>query len=264
MFDSHCHLDASEYDGDRSQVLARAHEAGLRGILVPGYEPSEWRKLSQFCAQDRLLTFGLGLHPWYLRELSESALCSALEELPTLVTQLRGAGCVAIGECGLDALHARRGGAAMVTQFRVLNAHLDLARETGLPPLLHCVGAHGAMLEVLEARGILVQGGVMHSYSGSAELVPRYAKLGLSFSFAGIVTRPEAKRPHRALCAVPRDRLLVESDGPDQASRASGSTRSEPAHIRHVLEAAAAIRGEPYADLVRDTTDNALRLFVRP
>lgn len=258
MFDSHCHLDAHEYDGDRSEVLARARAAGVCGILVPGYEPDEWRTLASFCAQDPLLRYGLGLHPWYVQALSESALSRALAELPRLVHESR---CVALGECGLDAIHAKRGGASLVLQQRVLASQLTLARSAKLPVVLHCVGAHALLLALLEAEGPLPRGGVLHSYSGSAELVPRYAKLGLSFSFAGIVTRPEAKRPRRALCAVPRDRLLVESDGPDQASRDSGSTRSEPAHIRHVLQVASAIRDESYVDLVRDTTNNALSLF---
>ncbi len=260
MFDSHCHLDASEYDADRREVLDRARASGMRGIFVPGFEPSEWRTLSAFCAQDSLLCFGLGLHPWYVKALSQSALELALAELPELVRTTR---CVAIGECGLDAIHAKRGGASMEVQQHVLAAHLALAHGTELPIVLHCVGAHGMLLAMLEARGALPGGGVMHSYSGPAELVPRYQELGLSFSFAGIVARPEAQRPRRALAAVPIDRLLVESDGPDQPIRELG-TRSEPAHVRRVLEIAAELRGEPYSQLVRETTDNALRLLGSP
>jgi len=262
VFDSHCHLDAGEYDEDRGAVLVRARAAGLVGIVVPGYTQAQWTTLATFCAQDAILRYGLGLHPWYVHELSESALAAALEELPALV---RVSSCIAVGECGLDASHARRGGASIAVQQRVLDVHLSIARAAQLPIILHCVAAHGLMLDVLEARGPLASGGVLHSYSGSAELVSRYEKLGLYFSFAGIVTRPEAKRPQRALCAVPRNRLLVESDGPDQAVReiADGASgrRSEPAHIRHVLAAGAALRNEPYEQLVRDTTNNGLRLF---
>lgn len=257
MFDSHCHLDASEYDLDRNDVLERARASGMRGIFVPGFEPQEWRTLPAFCAQDSLLCFGLGLHPWYVKTLAPAELEAALEELPTLVRTTR---CAAIGECGLDALHAKRNGAPMELQQRVLDAHLTLAHETRLPIVLHCVGAHALLLSMLEAHGVLPGGGVMHSYSGPAELVPRYAKLGLSFSFAGIVARPEAQRPRRALAAVPTDRLLVESDGPDQAIRALG-TRSEPSHVRRVLEVAAELRATAYEQLARETTGNALRLF---
>ncbi len=259
MFDSHCHLDASEYDNDRSEVLARARDAGIRGIFVPGFEPQEWRALSAFCAQDPRLSFGVGVHPWYVRELSDEQLDAALAQLHEHIAEPL---CVAIGECGLDAIHARRGGATLERQRKVLDAHLTLARSAALPIVLHCVGAHALLLDMLEASGPLPHGGVLHSYSGSAELVPRYAKLGLSFSFAGVITRPEAKRPQRALCAVPRNRLLVESDGPDQAARDLGTTRSEPAHIQVILQAAARLRSEHYESLVGDTTGNALRLFA--
>jgi len=258
MFDSHCHLDASEYDLDRREVIERARGAGVRGIFVPGYEPAEWRTLPTFCAQDSLLCFGLGLHPWYLSELSPAEIAHALHELPELVART---GCVAIGECGLDAIREKRGGASMAIQREVLSAHVRLAQTAHLPIVLHCVGAHALLLALLEAHGPLPRGGIMHSYSGPAELVPRYAALGLSFSFAGVVARPEARRPRRALQAVPLDRLLAESDGPDQALRDLGTTRSEPCHVRHVLEAAAALRTEPYEALVRETTDNALAIF---
>ena len=258
MFDSHCHLDASEYDVDRSAVLTRAHAAGVRAIFVPGLEPRQWRGLPGFCAQDPSLSFGLGLHPWYVQPLSVAELAQGLEELPALV---QTTGCRAIGECGLDAVHAKRGGAALELQRKVLESHLALAHATRLPIVLHCVSAHAALLDMLEAHGPLPGRGVMHSYSGSPELVPRYAKLGLSFSFAGIITRPEAKRPRRALEAVPSELLLVESDGPDQAARNLDTRRSEPAHVRLVLETAAELRKQPYERLVRATTDNALSLF---
>src|SRR5687767_12764959 len=98
MFDSHCHLDADEYDRDRDEVLARARASGLTGILVPGFEPAEWRGLKALCARDPLLSCAVGLHPWYVHELDERARTKALEALPDAV---REQGAVAVGECGL-------------------------------------------------------------------------------------------------------------------------------------------------------------------
>jgi TatD DNase family protein len=119
------------------------------------------------------------------------------------------------------------------------------------------------MLELLARSGPLRAGGVMHSYSGSKELVPQYLALGLSFSFAGIITHPNARRPREALRSVPLEHLMVESDGPDQAARGVLPRRSEPAHVRLVLEAAAQIRDQPLEMLAESTSQNARRLFAR-
>ncbi|MFT3923674.1 MAG: TatD family hydrolase [Myxococcales bacterium] len=260
MFDSHCHLDDDAFDADRGEVLARARSAGLTGIVVPGYEPAEWADLAHFCEQDPLLCCGVGLHPWYVPTLEAGALEAALQELPASAARARA---VAIGECGLDGAKARRGGASMELQKRVLERHLDVASALALPVILHCVDAHGALLELLERRGPLTRGGVMHSYSGPADLIARYARLGLYFSFAGVVSHENAKRPRKALCGVPLSRLLVESDGPDQAAEGAGSRRSEPAHIVRLLDIYANLRTESRADLGQACADNGAALFAR-
>jgi TatD DNase family protein len=256
MFDSHCHLDAEEYDLDREAVLARAKQSGVRGIMVPGYEPREWSRLSAL--RDPIVCCGVGLHPWYVHEIGEAEREAALSDLPRLVREL---GARAIGECGLDAPKAKRGGADLATQRRVLEVHLEVARQLKLPVILHCVGAHALLLEVLRCQGSLPAGGVLHSFSGSRELIRDYAPFGLYFSFAGIVTRENARRPREALAAVALERLLVESDGPDQAARDVAPGRSEPAHVALVLAAAAEIRGEDRALLAETTERNARRLF---
>ncbi len=260
MFDSHCHLDDDAYDFDRAEVLRRARALGVQGILVPGYEPREWPQLRAFCAQDPLLCCGVGLHPWYVHTLDAEALDRALEELPA---QLSLASAVAVGECGLDGVKARRGGAPMDVQLRVLERHLEVARELRLPLVLHCVNAHGALLALLERHGPLPARGVLHSYSGPAELIPRYARLGLSFSFAGIISHENARRPRKALAAVPLSHLLVESDGPDQAAAFVAERRAEPAHIVQLLEIFASLRTESPVELGRACGDNARSLFGR-
>jgi TatD DNase family protein len=258
VFDSHCHLDASEYDADRAEVIARARAAGMVGIMVPGYEPSEWRELKALCASDPMLCCGIGLHPWYVHELDEAARADALKELPQVIAEQ---GAVAVGEFGLDAVKAKRGGASMDVQKQVVARHLQVARELKLPVIVHCVRAHGALLALLEAGGRLPRGGVMHSYGGPPDLVGRYAKLGLSFSFAGIVTRSVAAKARAALAAVPLEKLMVESDGPDQPPEGHPGTRTEPCDILRVLQVAAEVRTEGLEELKRVTSENARALF---
>jgi TatD DNase family protein len=260
MFDSHCHLDASEYDADRDAVIARARAAGVTGIVIPGYEPRSWQPMRALCARDPLLACAVGIHPWYVHEVPAEERTAALA---TLAESAQALSAVAIGECGLDAAKARAGGAALALQEEVLSAHLRVARELGLPIILHCVGAHARLLALLAREGALEAGGVLHSYSGSRELIRDYTRLNLSFSFAGIVTRENARRPREALGAVPLERLLVESDGPDQAAQGVTPPRAEPAHVALVLAAAAKIRNQPLNLLAESTSDNARRLFAR-
>jgi TatD DNase family protein len=256
LFDSHCHLDADEYDADREAVIARAKAAGVTGIMVPGYAPDEWPGLAALRALDPILCCGVGLHPWYVHEVAEPE--QVLEGLSAMARQV---GALAIGECGLDGPMAKRGGAAIELQERVLRAQLRVAEELSLPVILHCVGAHERMLTLLREAGPLR--GVMHSYSGSRELVRDYLKLGLSFSFAGILTRENARRPREAMLAVPSERLLVESDGPDQAAQDVAPGRSEPAHVALVLAAMARQREDTVEHLAELTAENARRLFQR-
>jgi TatD DNase family protein len=260
MFDSHCHLDASEYDADRSAVIARARASGVTGILIPGYEPRTWSAMKDLCASDPLLSCAVGIHPWYVHEVPERERGQALVGLAVAARALAA---VAIGECGLDAKMAKSGGAQLDLQEEVLTVQLRVARELGLPVILHCVGAHARLLALLTRDGPLAAGGVLHSYSGSRELIRDYARLNLSFSFAGIVTRENAKRPREALKAVPLERLLVESDGPDQAAQGVSPPRAEPAHVALVLAAAAQIRDQSLNLLAETTTLNARRLFAR-
>lgn len=260
MFDSHCHLDASEYDADRDAVIARARAAGVTGIVIPGYEPGSWRPMRALCERDSLLACAVGIHPWYVHELTAPERTEALARLAESARELLA---VAIGECGLDAHKAKSGGAAIELQEEVLLAHLRVARELALPIILHCVGAHARLLALLAREGPLEAGGVLHSYSGSRELIRDYLRFNLSFSFAGIVTRANARRPREALAAVPLERLLLESDGPDQAAQGVSPPRSEPAHVALVLAAAAEIRDQPRNLLDEATTANARRLFAR-
>ena len=258
MFDSHCHLDAEEYDGDRAEVLARATEAGITAIMVPGYEPAEWPRLKGLCALDSRVVCAVGLHPLYLHELSVEARTRALA---SLADWLRETGASAVGECGLDAPVARRGGLDLTAQAEVVRAHLVLARELSLPIILHCVRAHGRMLELLSEFGPLPRGGVMHAYGGPPELIADYQRLNMRFSFGGIVTHPNAKKPRSSLAAVPRELLLVETDGPSQVPAGSPRARSEPADIPRILATFAELRNEPVDLLARATTANALALF---
>lgn len=226
MLDSHCHLDDPRFLADLDDVERRAREAGVDRFLVPGVSPAQWGPLRALAAV-RGWRFGVGTHPYTLVTTTE---CPREAD-----------GAAAIGECGLD------GGVpvAMEVQERVLRAHVALARETGLPLILHCVRAHDRLLPLLRPFGRVR--GVLHSYSGGADLVPAYVASGLHLSFGGAITWPGARKPVAALRRTPADHLLLETDAPDQCPHPHRG-RSEPAWLPLVLAAAERHRGEPLAE----------------
>jgi TatD DNase family protein len=215
--------------------VARARAAGVTQILVPGVIEGRWSVVRSLARRHGLL-FAIGTHP------------QCLPESTAVPVDVDGA--AAIGECGLDGPTP----VPMETQERVLEAHLALARDAGLPLVLHCFRAHHRMLPLLR-RWAPVHG-VLHSYSGGPELVADYAALGLYFSFAGPITWENARKPVRALLRVPRDRLLAETDAPDQCPRPHHG-RNEPAFLPLVVDAMERLRGEPLREAL---ADNAARL----
>lgn len=242
--DTHCHLDDPAYDDDRDAVVLRAERAGVHRVVVPGVDPASWDRVRR--CRDRhpqLIRLAFGLHPWALRGLDAPARSRALDALPEALDE----GAIAVGECGLDGRVAREGGPSLDEQSVILSAQLDLAQARGLPVILHAVRAHGALLTLLKARGGPVPG-VLHSYSGPAELVPDFVRLGLYLSFGGQVTNPKAAKVHRAVSVTPAARLLVESDGPDQPPFPRITQRSEPADVARLVGVMAALRGGAWDD----------------
>ena len=219
--------------------MARAAAAGVTGVLVPGVVEAQWPRLRALAAVHGW-RFGVGTHPQFLPE--SRAVPDDLD------------GADAIGECGLDGPTQ----VEMDEQERVLTAHLALARDSGLPLILHCFRAHDRMLPLLKRFAPLR--GVMHSYSGGPELVGAYVALGLHLSFAGAVSWENARKPLNALRRVPLERLLAETDAPDQCPRPHRG-RSEPAFVADVIAAMERVRGEPLRDVL---TANATALGWGP
>jgi TatD DNase family protein len=259
LIDTHCHLDASRFGQDLDEVLTRAWAAGLCGIVVPGIEPEEWRPLLGLAARDARIQAGLGIHPQALPSLPEDTDNASLELLDALLFEGKA---IAIGECGLDG--PSTAGAPIERQVRVLRRHFALSRKHGLPLLVHVYRAHPAMLQFLESEPIPEAGLVLHSYSGGPDLAKTYAHRGCHFSFAGPVSWPEARKPLAALQAIPLERLMLETDAPDQAPWPHRGKRSEPGWLPHIAEAVARALDQPLESLARTTTETARRFFRYP
>lgn len=249
LVDSHCHIDVAAFDPDREQVLARARQAGVRRIVVPAIAADGWDRLEATCREHPGLFPAYGLHPMYLERHRH-------QHLDALARRLEQPGVVAVGECGLDHFVP---GLDHALQLEFLLAQLRLAREAGLPVILH---ARRAVDEVTAAiRRVGGLRGVVHSFSGSTQQARALWDLGFLVGLGGPVTWPRAQRLRRLVASMPLEFLLLETDAPDQPGAGHRGQRNEPGNLVAVLDVVAGLRGEDPDDVARATSANAERLF---
>jgi TatD DNase family protein len=255
VIDTHCHLDVDAFDGDLDQVIARATAAGVQGMLVPAIRPRTWDALVALTARHASagVRCALGIHPQIVPELDTAESAGDLAE--RIARAITNAGAIAVGECGLDGATADQ-----PRQEDIFRAHLRAAKALDLPVVIHVLRAHDAAPRILREEGPVR--GVLHSYSGGADLVPVYRDLGLAFSFAGPVSYSNARKPVEAARAIPPELLLAETDAPDQAPEGHRGGRSEPAFLVAVLAGLAAAREVSAAEIAELTASNARRLFA--
>jgi TatD DNase family protein len=246
LMDTHCHLDVSDFDPDRTAVLQRARAAGVRHLLIPAVTAAGWEALWAFCAADANLYPALGLHPVYIDDHRR-------EDLDRLREWLGRRRPVAIGEIGLD-FYVRDLDRA--EQMAVFEAQLALAREFELPVVLHVRKAHDAVLQALKQAP--PPGGFVHAFNGSLQQARQYQALGFRFGFGGMLTFERSTKLRRLAAELPLDALVLETDAPDMTVAAHRGERNSPEYLPDCLAALAQVRGEPPERVAEQTTCNAL------
>jgi TatD DNase family protein len=255
VFDTHCHLQ--EFD-DAAAVIARAEAAGVTRMLLAGVAPSGWARDDLLAERHPTLLVSYGVHPQLVRDVREASFDDFMQTLDDRLAR-RSSRVVAVGEIGLDGKDEHRG--SLELQERYFRAQLQIARQHRLPVALHVLRQHPRALAILADEGV-PHGGVLHSCSASPELTRAYVALGLYVSFSGSVTwHGGDNRAARAAAEVPRDRLVVETDAPDQTPEARRPGRNEPAFLVEIVRAIAHLWGVEFAEAARLTDDNARRLF---
>ncbi|AVQ00046.1 DNAase [Ahniella affigens] len=250
--DSHCHLDAPEFDADRGAVMAHAKAAGVWRQLLPAIDLDSSQAIWNLHFADATLLPAFGFHPMYLDRYSEAG-CAALAHL---VATHRP---VAIGECGLDYFVE---GLDHQQQSDVLGAHLRLAVDHGLPVILHARRAVDAVIAQL--RRFRPTGGVVHSFSGSWQQAEQLFALGFSLGIGGPVTYERAQRLRDIVRRMPIEFLLLETDAPDQPSCSLRGQRHTPGDLLLIAKAVADLRSISLEALSAATEANFSRLFGPP
>ncbi|MCU1279330.1 MAG: putative deoxyribonuclease YcfH [bacterium] len=255
MFDTHCHLQ--ELD-DADDAIVRARAAGVTRMLLAGVAPEAWQRDDALAARHDGLSLSYGLHPQAVATLDDGACDQIVRALDERLSR-RDARVVAVGEIGLDGVGERRG--SIDRQERIFRAQLALARKHSLPVALHVLREHPRALAILRDEP-LPAGGVLHSCSASPELAREYVALGFHVSFSGSITWHNSdNKAARAAAVVPRDRLVVETDAPDQTPEPQRPGRNEPAFLVAIVQAIAHLWGVEFAEAARVTDENAHRLF---
>ncbi|MBM4037875.1 MAG: TatD family deoxyribonuclease [Planctomycetes bacterium] len=251
LVDTHAHLTDPQLAGDEAAILARAAAAGVAAIVDVGTDLATSRAAIHRAQQYRNVVANVGIHPHEAKTADDAAFA----ELRCLATQPQ---VVAIGECGLDYFrdHSPRD-----IQRRVFACQLAMAKELGIPAVIHCRDAYPDCLDIVAAELGVEPRGVLHCFLGDAAAARRALDLGLHLGIGGGLTRQEALRP--VVAALPLDRLLVETDCPYQTPRPRRG-RNEPAFVRLVAECLAATLGLPLDRVAEATTANACHLLALP
>jgi TatD DNase family protein len=254
LFDTHCHLDDEQFESRSADVVQRARDAGVVGIVTVGVTGASSDAAVRLAAEHDLVVAAVGIQPNYCGEASR-------EDWDRIVALASQPGVVAIGETGLDRYWD-------FTPFPVqqdyFDRHLRLAQECELPFIVHmrdCEAEVLAALREASARGPLR--GVMHSFTGTPQAATEFLELGLHISFAGMVTYKKSTDLRTIAAEVPADRLLVETDAPYLSPHpVRGQRPNEPALVGHTARCLAETRGVAPEELARQTTENARRLFA--
>ncbi|KPH63056.1 MULTISPECIES: TatD family hydrolase [Novosphingobium] len=254
LIDSHCHL---EYEGlveDQTGVLDRARAAGIRGFLNISTRRSEWERVVATAAREPDVWASVGIHPHEAdqhADLGEAALLEATRH-PKVI---------GIGETGLDYYYDKSDREVQQALFRT---HITVARETGLPLIIHTRDAEADTFHILEDEmGKGAFPALIHCFTASADFGRKVLDLGLTISISGIVTFKNAKDLQEVVATIPEDRLLVETDSPFLAPVPHRGRRCEPAFTADTARFVADLRGVSVEELGEATTRNFFSLFTK-
>lgn len=254
LIDSHCHLEYKGLVEDQSGVLSRAREAGVGAFLNISTKQSEWEQVVATANREDDVFASVGIHPHEAdghADLGRGVLLAATENKRV----------IAIGETGLDYFYEHSDRKTQADLFRM---HIDVARQTGLPVIIHTRDAEADTLEILrDEMAVGTFPALIHCFTASADFGRKVLELGLTISISGIVTFKNAKDLQAAAKDVPSDRLLVETDSPFLAPVPHRGRPCEPAFVADTARFMAELRGVEPELLAEQTTANFTKLFEK-
>ena len=249
LVDTHCHLDATEFDGDRDAVVAEALSVGVTRIVVPSVTAAGFMSVEQVVRQYPVCLPAYGLHPIYAAQHQEQH----LQQLEQVLDQGQA---IAVGEIGLDGFDRQ---VDFDLQVHWFEAQLAIAASRHLPVLLHL--RHAVDAVIVRLRRSRLRGGIAHAFNGSLQQAQQLMDLGFCLGFGGAFTWPRATRLRHLAVTLPLDSIVLETDAPDMSPVWARGERNRPAHVLGVARALAELRGLSIEEVASMSTANAQRVL---
>lgn len=249
LVDAHCHLDFAHFDGDRTEVFKAAKAVGVAHFVVPGTTRSRWQQVLAL-AERADTSVCLGLHPYFVEQHQEVDI-AALDHMLSHYSEV-----VAVGECGIDG----RFSDTLEAQWYYFDAQLALAKQHGLPVVVHCVHANDQVAKRLRQLK-LPKAGLIHAFSGSIEQATKFLDLGFKLGLGGAVTYERARRLHRTVAALPDNAFVLETDSPDMPLSGYQGMRNEPCRISQICAVVSKLRGQSENHVAAQSSATATQLF---
>ncbi|MEZ5536456.1 MAG: TatD family hydrolase [Thiolinea sp.] len=249
LIDTHCHFDHPKFDADRSELVQAMQKAGVTDLIFPAVTAAGWGKLKQLTDSSDYFHASYGLHPMFIRAHHD-------KDIEQLHKWLEDEQPVAVGECGLDFYIADPDKEKQIALFK---QQLHLAKEFDLPLIIHARKSMDIVLKHIRQLGSLR--GVIHSFSGSQQQADQLIEQGFYLGVGGTITHERAKRLRRIISTAPPERLLLETDAPDQPDSHWTGKRNEPARLAFIASVLAELTESSIEHIAELTTTNAKRLF---
>lgn len=249
LFDTHTHLDDARFDEDRNEVIQKIRDAGVTLAVNIGADLKSSKAAVALAERYDFIYASVGVHPEDVMSLTEG-------DMETLRSLAQHEKVVAVGEIGLDYHYDD---VPKDVQKQWFLRQIRLAQELELPYIVHDRDAHADVMEIIRESGYFR--GVMHCYSGSAEMAQELLKLGFYISFAGPVTFKNGKKAQEAAKTIPPERILIETDSPYLAPEPHRGERNDSSMVRFVAAKIAELKGITMAEAARITTENGKRFF---
>jgi len=254
VIDSHCHLDLPKFEGEVSDIVSRAHDNGVKAMVTISIMVENFDPILDIAENHEHVYCTVGTHPHHAdKEPDVTA-----DDLIKIATHEKVVG---IGEAGLDYF---RNNSPVADQKRAFLEHIDAARQTGLPLIIHNRDSDGDMISMLRAemeKGKFTP--LMHCFSAGRELAEATIDMDGYVSFSGILTFGKSEELREIAKDIPLDKLLVETDAPYLAPTPHRGKRNEPAFVVHTLEMLAKVKEKTPEEMAAITTENFLRLFKK-
>lgn len=251
LIDTHCHLDAAEFDADREEVAQAARQSNVSVIVVPAVERANFGAVSSVCREYPGCVAAYGIHPLYVAKARE-------EDIQALRETIAREQPIAVGEIGLDRFFPQRDDAQQLYYFV---EQLKIAQAADLPVLLHVRRAIDQVLQQL--RRIGVRGGIAHAFNGSRQQAEEFIRLGFKLGFGGAMTFPRAHRIRKLAATLPLESIVLETDAPDIPPEWKVGARNTPDQLPRIAQTLALLRGVALEVIAETTTANAITVLPR-